>query len=91
MKEKNMDSETRAFLIRKLLIICPVCQKRIYGKDIDILKIDASKIDHWPLRYIHCHTSNNVPLHALTLYLNSGFSVRGNEVSNFIKIEYQEK
>ncbi|MBA7512386.1 hypothetical protein ES705_04391 [subsurface metagenome] len=91
MEENLTNNEFRKFLIRKLLTICPVCQKKIYGKDIDILNIDTSKINHWPLRYIHCHTSNNVPLHALTLYLDSGFSVRGNEVSNFIKIENQEK
>ncbi|MHA1986285.1 MAG: hypothetical protein ACW98D_06585 [Promethearchaeota archaeon] len=87
MKEDFMNAETRAFLIRKILTVCPVCQKRIYGKDIDIQKIDTSKINHWPLRYIHCHTNNNVPLHALTIYLDNNFTVRGNEVSSFIKIE----
>ncbi|MFW9894201.1 MAG: hypothetical protein ACFFD7_00175 [Candidatus Thorarchaeota archaeon] len=82
-----MNKETRAFLIRKLLIVCPVCQKRIYGKDIDILRIDTSKISHWPLRYVHLHSNNNKPIHALTIYLDNNFAVRGNEVSNFIKIE----
>lgn len=46
LKDRLINSETRAFLIRKLLTICPVCEKRIYGKDIDILKIDKSKISH---------------------------------------------
>ena len=84
-----MNTETRAFLIRKLLTVCPVCQKRIYGKDIDILKINSKKseISHWPLRYIHCHSTNKVPFHALTIYLDNNFAVRGNEVSNFVKIE----
>ena len=86
-----MNLETRSFLIRKLLTICPACKKRIYGKDIDILKIDPSKVNHWPLRYTHCHSNKNIPMHALTLFIDSGFSVRGNEVSNFIKIEYQKK
>ena len=87
MKEDIKDPETRAFLIRKLLTVCPICQKRIYGKDIDILKIDKKKISHWPLRFIHCHKNNNIPFHALTIYLDNNFAVRGNEVSNFIKIE----
>jgi hypothetical protein len=90
--EKNLVSkEARKSLIRKLLTICPVCQKRIYGKDIDILKIDFSKINHWPLRYIHCHRTSNVPFHALTIFLDANFSVRGNEVSEYIKIENQKE
>ena len=90
--EKNLiGKEARKFLVRKLLTICPVCQKRIYGKDIDILKIDSSKINHWPLRYIHCHKTSSVPFHALTLFLDANFSVRGNEVSEFIKIETQKE
>ena len=89
--EKNLISkEARKFLIRKLLTICPVCQKRIYWRDIDILKIDLSKINHWPLRYIHCHRTNSVPFHALTIFLDANFSVRGKEVSEFIKIENQK-
>ncbi|MFX1279628.1 MAG: hypothetical protein ACFFA3_09435 [Promethearchaeota archaeon] len=89
MEKEMTRNESRNFLIRKLLLICPVCQKRIYGKDIDILKIDLSKINHWPLRYIHCHKTNNVPLHALTIFLDANFSVRGNEVSDYIKIDNQ--
>ncbi len=87
MREKLTASRIRPILIRKLLTICPVCKKKIYGRDIDILKIDTSKITHWPLRYIHCHTNNDVPLHALTIFIDSNFSVRGNEVSSFLKIE----
>ncbi|MFW9773547.1 MAG: hypothetical protein ACFFEO_15460 [Candidatus Thorarchaeota archaeon] len=87
MEQKLEKTELRSFLIRKLLTICPVCNKRIYGKDIDILNIDKSKVNHWPLRYIHCHTNKDVPIHALTIFLDANFSVRGNEVSNFVKIE----
>ena len=87
MEEDLTDSKVRIFLIRKLFTICPVCKKKIYGRDIDILKIDTLKITYWPLRYIHCHTNNGVPLHALTIFIDSNFSVRGNEVSNYLKIE----
>ncbi|MHA1913231.1 MAG: hypothetical protein ACW986_18800 [Promethearchaeota archaeon] len=87
MEINRIDANTRAFLIRKLLTICPVCKKRIFGRDIDILNIDTSKVNNWPLRYIHCHTNDNFPLHALTIYIDKNFTVRGNEVSNYIKIE----
>ena len=80
-------SVTRRYLIKKLLTTCPPCQKDIYGKDIDISKINTDKIDQWPLRYIHCHTHEDIPLHALTLYLDSDFSVRARETSDFIIIQ----
>ena len=80
-------SVTRRYLIKKLLTTCPTCQKDIYGKDIDISKINTDKIDQWPLRYTHCHTHDDVPLHALTLYLDSDFSVRARETSDFIIIQ----
>lgn len=90
MEEISLNSKTRSDLTRKLLAICPVCKKRIYGKDIDILKIDIPKINHWPLRYTHCHAYNHISLHAITLFLDKDFSVRGNEVSNFVKIDSLE-
>ncbi|TFF89438.1 MAG: hypothetical protein EU548_07480 [Promethearchaeota archaeon] len=80
-------SQTRKFLMKKLLTICPVCKKRIFGKDIDIQKIDKNKIVHWPLKYVHCHQHQGVPFHALTMYLDSNFAVRGRDVSDFLKIQ----
>ena len=80
-------SETRPYLIRKLLTICPICKKRIYGKDIDITKIDKSKIKHWPLRYTICHEYGTNSMHAFTIYLDANFNVRGNEKSDFIQIK----
>lgn len=87
MEENLINSKFRTFLIRKLLTTCPVCKMRIYGKDIDILNINMSKIEHWPMRYTHCHKYKNTPLHGITLFLDEDFSVRGNEVSNYIKID----
>lgn len=81
------NSETRALLMRKLLAICPACKKKIFGNEIDVTQLDISKINHWPVRYVHCHSYNNVPIHALTLYIDANFSVRGQEVSNFVKIQ----
>ncbi|MBD3198259.1 MAG: hypothetical protein GF317_24635 [Candidatus Lokiarchaeota archaeon] len=80
-------SKTRALLMKKLLTICPVCKKPIYGRDIDINKIDIKKINRWPMKYVHCHSHEKTPLHALTLYIDANFSVRANEVSDILKIQ----
>ena len=87
MESNLSNNESRKFLIKKLLTICPVCKRKIYGKDIDILNIDTSKVNHWPLTYIHCHTNDNLSYHALTIYIDANFSVRHNQVSDFVKIE----
>ncbi len=84
---EDLKFETRAFLMRKLLATCPSCNKQIFGGDIDISNINTNSIRQWPLRYIHCHSHNDVPLHALTLYLDADFSVRAREVSDYIKIQ----
>ncbi|MFX1497519.1 MAG: hypothetical protein ACFFBH_08330 [Promethearchaeota archaeon] len=68
--------------MKKLITICPVCKMHIYGKDINILNLSNIKADSWPLNYIYYHTYNDYPLHSLTLYLDSHFSVRGYEVSD---------
>jgi len=80
-------SDSRTLLMKKLIAICPICKKQIYGRDIDINCIDKEKIRNWPLRYVHCHSDNNTPLHALTMYLDANLCVRGREVSDFIKIQ----
>jgi hypothetical protein len=72
--------------MKKLLTICPMCGKKIYGRDIDINKIQQQKIEKYPFRYIHCH-SHGTQTHAITMYLDSHFAVRGKEVADFIKIE----
>ncbi|MFO7795514.1 MAG: hypothetical protein ACQERB_06145 [Promethearchaeati archaeon] len=80
-------SNSRALLMKKLLAICPICKKPIYGKDIDINTIDLSKISHWPVKYTHCHSHNGGHFHAITMYIDSNFSVRATEVSEFLKIQ----
>ncbi len=83
----ELDKKTQTFLSSKLLCVCPLCKKYIYGKDIDITKIDLSKIKRWPLSIVHCHAHNKHPLHALTIYLDANFSIRGREASGFLKIQ----
>ena len=82
-------SEDRVFLMRKLMTICPICGKQIYGRDLDISQIEKlkSKINYWPIRYVHCHTHDPFPMHALVIYIDADFSVRGEETSNFVKIQ----
>jgi len=84
---EELKFEIRKLLIRKLIATCPTCNKQIYGEDIDISNINTKKIQNWPFRYIHCHAHNDVPLHALTLYLDADFSVRAREVSDYFKIQ----
>ena len=84
-----MVSKNHAVLMRKLIAICPICGKQIYGRDIDISQIQKSKskIDQWPIRYVHCHAHEHFPMHALMIYIDANFSVRGEEYSNFVKIQ----
>lgn len=86
MKNMSNSRNTRSILAKKLLTICPVCGKQIYGKDIDVEKIDTERIKSWPIRYTHCHAHKGMPLHALTMYLDANFAVRGKEYSEFLKI-----
>lgn len=76
------DSEARAILMRKLMCICPLCGKLIFGRDIDITKIENGDIRNWPVEYIHSHSHNNVPHHDLTLYIDANFAVRERVVLN---------
>jgi hypothetical protein len=76
----------RSILAKKLLTTCPVCGKKIYGRDIDIDKINKDHISNWPVRYTHCHSHEGMPTHALTMYLDANFAVRGRESSEFLKI-----
>ena len=88
MDDYSFQVKNRAFLMKKLLTICPICNRVIYGKDLDLSSLFKCKIEHWPIMYVHCHSYKNYPIHALTLYLDSNFSVRSSEVSEFIKIDF---
>ena len=83
----EIDNDTRTFLTRKLLCICPTCKRRIFGADIDIANLDLTKIKKWPLSFIHCHRDKNHPLHALTIYIDANFAIRGRQVTEFVKIQ----
>ena len=89
MKPFSQNTDDHVILMRKLMTICPICGRQIFGKDIDIDRVKSAKsqIDHWPLRYVYCHSHEEFPMHALTIYLDANFSVRGMEASNFVKIQ----
>jgi len=80
MQKTLSQSETRTLLMRKLLTICPICKKMIFGRDIDMAKL---KKGHWPVPYIHEHTHNNFPKHSIKMYLDSKLAVRHLEVLDF--------
>ena len=86
MVNRTFTQELPEFLNRKLIIFCPKCLKPIYGADIDVLKLINSN-NRWPVNFVHCHTYNQFPKHALILCIDSDMSVRGQEVSDFIKLE----
>ncbi|MBA7679314.1 hypothetical protein ES703_87603 [subsurface metagenome] len=83
----KLDKKTQTFLSSKLLCICPLCKKYIYGKDIEIVKIEPSKVKRWPITVVHCHSNKNYPIHALTLYIDANFSIRSRDVSQYLKIQ----
>ena len=68
-------------LSRKLVTICPICKKLIYGEDIDLNEVNKEKIDRWPHRYIHSHSHEGIPQHSLILYLDPNLDVRRCEIS----------
>ncbi len=80
MENLLIKSETRSILMRKLLTICPICKKMIFGRDIDIAKLNKG---HWPVPYIHEHDYINFPIHSIKLYLDSSLAVRHLEVIDF--------
>jgi len=87
MVNRTFTHELPEFLNRKLITFCPKCLKPIYGTDIDALKLINSDVNRWPVNFVHCHAYNQFPKHALILYIDSDLSVRGQEVSDFIKLE----
>ena len=87
MEEYKSKSEARTILMRKLMTICPICGKLIFGRDIDFACLDKSKVNRWPMSYIHNHSHKEFPEHSLTLYIDANFSVRDKKVSNLIEIQ----
>ena len=77
MENLLVKSETRAILMRKLLTICPVCKKMIFGRDIDMAQLEKG---HWPVPYIHQHEHNDIPMHSIKMYIDAGLAVRHMEV-----------
>lgn len=74
-------------LLRRFLTTCPQCNRNIYGKDLNLTEIDKNKVRRWPMPYVHCHLDGKGAVHALTMYLDSSFTVRAREVSEHVKIQ----
>jgi len=71
----------------KILTICPLCEKKICAKDINIEEIELSKIKIFPFNYIYIHSHNQFSPHALIIYFDAHFNVRGREVAKFTNLK----
>ncbi|MHA1273478.1 MAG: hypothetical protein ACTSQP_03180 [Promethearchaeota archaeon] len=73
---EEKDSDTRRLLMRKIMTICPLCGKKIFGRDIDFSKLNKNSVKNWPVRYTYEHSHLNYPIHKLDLYIDANFAVR---------------
>jgi hypothetical protein len=74
----------------KILTKCPLCKKTIYAKDIDFTNIELSKINNFPFDYIFIHSNREYPPHALLMYFDAQYNIRGRKVVKFINIKKSE-
>ena len=82
MQKSIQESGTRSLLMKKLITICPVCKKLIYGKDIDLDHVHKLGGYAWPVKYVHNHNHKTHPMHTITLFLDANLSVRNLEVAD---------
>jgi hypothetical protein len=87
----------RVLLARKMLTVCPICQKKIYSNDLHLNELNLNKITSFPFPVTFCHhtiqessasKSPRKQMHALTIYLDANFAVRGIEPSEFLLFEH---
>ncbi len=81
IKKINEKSENNG----QLLTICPKCQKKIYGIDID-----TSDIKRFPLSYIDVHSHNDHSEHALLIYIDAQGKCRGKGNIDVVSIQNGE-
>lgn len=91
----------RLQMSQKILATCPICKKRIYGRDLKLESLNLEQIRSYPFSVTFCHKnsketiSNKLDsnldqkpsLHAVTMYLDADFKVRGLESSEFLLFE----
>ena len=84
---------TRSQLAKKFLCTCPICQQKIYGGMLDLNAIDITKVKHFPFSYTYIHSHESVSeqessfnQHAIMLYFDAEFAVRGVEECSFFKV-----
>ncbi len=85
--EKGNNSSIIKIKSEKLLTTCPLCEKKIYVKDIDFEGIDFSKINNFPFDYLHIHSSEKYPFHALLIYFDAQLNVRWRKVAKFTNLK----
>lgn len=87
---------------RKLLAICPVCGRKIYGRDLNLHYMNLAEISDFPFSIVYCHTSACVEeespdqkdesvdpthQHAIALYLDADLRVRSIESCDVVLLE----
>ncbi|MHA1150091.1 MAG: hypothetical protein ACTSR8_17800 [Promethearchaeota archaeon] len=85
MKVNQIDSEFQTILMRKLMTICPLCGRLIFGADIDFSKLNRRNVHSWSATYQHFHTHNSFPEYNLTLYIDANYAVRESIINPILK------
>jgi len=73
--------------LNDLLATCPECGKNIYPTDINVKKINSAEITNFPFPYLHIHAHDECIPHALLMYIDRNFKVRGRKVIKFLNVE----
>jgi hypothetical protein len=60
---------------------CPICGEVLHP---GVERKDWDQVEHFPYRHILLHGS---PLHAVVVYIDANFAVRGVEAGNSIEVE----
>lgn len=74
-------------VLENKLTTCPLCNKDIYAQDVNLEDIDLSSVNNFPFDYIHVHSHGSHPPHALLMYFDAQFKVRGRKVPKFTNLK----
>ena len=80
----DLDSDETVFIVKKNNKIhteCPICKEKVnFGVELEHL----NKVKQFPFAHIHLHGN---PIHALIVYIDSSFSIRGVEGCDSIEVK----
>ncbi|HMF30299.1 MAG TPA: hypothetical protein VKK79_02725 [Candidatus Lokiarchaeia archaeon] len=70
-----MTIDVTSYIWRKVMSICPLCKKPIYGRDLELHSLENA--DHWPMPVTIKHCSNT---ECVKLWMDANYAVRSTEV-----------